>query len=461
MKRFDLNEAMREDKERPVLIVGAGITGCVAGHRLARQGHRVVIVEKEKQVGGLSRTFRYGGFGFDIGPHRFFTTKPEVLACIRETLRDRYRILPRKSSIYFLGRHYSWPLRPASLLHLPAHLRLRSLRDLLRIFSRSRPPDKDDFENYILSHYGPTLYNSFFKEYTAKFLKHAPPEIHVDWAKSSIQRAVIDGRIAHESLFDILKLVLRLRAAKTEFMYPDDGIDVFCRTLADEIVNLYGGRVLTGAQVTAVRHDAGLIKEVAFDGLKVAPRAVVWTGKINDACRLLGVPDPGLYYLSLVLYNFEIERPLRSATQWTYYGSKEIFSRVSIPKLFSERLAPAGKHGLCVEVTCREHDRCWNNPGVLIGKVIHDLAKVGLLKGPAEIGDMHVEKVADAYPVYILDYRKRLETVIQEMGSFRNFVLAGRSGLFWYNNMDDSIENGIAVAEKIAQDTREEMSFVC
>ncbi len=101
MRRFDLTEAIREDNKRPVLIVGAGITGCVAGHRLARQGHKVVIVEKEKQVGGLSRTFRYGGFGFDIGPHRFFTTKQEVLACIKETLRDRYHLLPRKSSIYF------------------------------------------------------------------------------------------------------------------------------------------------------------------------------------------------------------------------------------------------------------------------------------------------------------------------------------------------------------------------
>ncbi len=348
-----------------------------------------------------------------------------------------------------------------SLLCLPGHLRLRSLRDLLRIFSRVRAAEKDDFENYILNNYGPTLYNTFFKEYTMKFLKHAPPEIHADWAKSSIQRAVIDGRIAHGGIFDILKLFLRLRAVKTEFMYPEEGIDVFCRTLTDEITNLYGGHVLTGTEVVGIKHGAGLIEEVAFDGLKVAPRVVVWTGKIGDACRLLGVPDPGLNYLSLVLYNLEIERPLRSATQWSYYGSKEIFSRVSIPRLFSERMAPREKHGLCVEVTCREHDRCWSKPGVLIGKVIHDLQKVGFLKSPAEIGDLHIEKVANAYPVYVLDYRKRLQAVIQDLEPFRNFVLAGRSGLFWYNNMDDSIENGIAVAEKIAQDAREEMSFAC
>lgn len=50
-----------------VVIVGGGIAGLTAGAFISKEGHRVLICEKEKWIGGLVNSFNYKGFRFDGG----------------------------------------------------------------------------------------------------------------------------------------------------------------------------------------------------------------------------------------------------------------------------------------------------------------------------------------------------------------------------------------------------------
>ncbi|MBN1335072.1 MAG: NAD(P)/FAD-dependent oxidoreductase [Deltaproteobacteria bacterium] len=56
---------MREG--RPI-IVGAGLSGLVAGAYLARAGREPLLLERSEQCGGLVQSFQRGGFSFDAGP---------------------------------------------------------------------------------------------------------------------------------------------------------------------------------------------------------------------------------------------------------------------------------------------------------------------------------------------------------------------------------------------------------
>ena len=59
------------------LIVGGGIAGLYAAHRLKRKHpeRAVVIVEHAPEVGGLLQSFDYGEHGrFDLGAHTFYET---------------------------------------------------------------------------------------------------------------------------------------------------------------------------------------------------------------------------------------------------------------------------------------------------------------------------------------------------------------------------------------------------
>ena len=76
--------------------------------------------------------------------------------------------------------------------------------------------DEHSFTEYTRSRYGDTLYRLFFKPYTEKFLQIPCEEVHVDWAKTGINRAVIDKRVRSESLFDLVRTVLLAHARGDE-----------------------------------------------------------------------------------------------------------------------------------------------------------------------------------------------------------------------------------------------------
>jgi phytoene dehydrogenase-like protein len=56
--------------ERTV-IVGAGMAGLTAAAYLLREGHNVLLLEKNDRIGGLLDTFEHEGFYFDAGPRAF------------------------------------------------------------------------------------------------------------------------------------------------------------------------------------------------------------------------------------------------------------------------------------------------------------------------------------------------------------------------------------------------------
>ena len=53
------------------VIVGAGLAGLAAGHRLARAGHDVVVLEAGPVIGGRTASWLEDGMPVESGLHRF------------------------------------------------------------------------------------------------------------------------------------------------------------------------------------------------------------------------------------------------------------------------------------------------------------------------------------------------------------------------------------------------------
>jgi phytoene dehydrogenase-like protein len=52
-----------------VIVIGSGIGGLAAAAALAREGKRVLVLERHHQLGGLTQTFERDGFRFNVGVH--------------------------------------------------------------------------------------------------------------------------------------------------------------------------------------------------------------------------------------------------------------------------------------------------------------------------------------------------------------------------------------------------------
>jgi len=435
----------------PVVIVGAGVTGMITAQLLAEAGAQVIVIEKMDALGGLARSYKYDGFVFDVGPHRFHTANDDVSAYLQRVLAEDQVVFPRRSEVYFGGKYYLWPLKPQQLPQLPASMALKSGLDLL--VNGLRDYSDDSFENYVLRQYGPTLYAHFFRDYTEDFLGRSPRETHPDWAKAGINRAIIDDKLQMQNISQLAKSTLKqLKSSPSiDFIYPSGGMFTMWDLVAQRLV-AKGARILLGTEATMEARGDRVVAVHASDE-RIEPGLVIWTGPINQAAQGLGIEPFNLDYRALLLFNAMVEHDVQHPYQWCYYGEREIsFLRVSIPRFFDPSTAPAGTTGLCVELTCQPGDERWRHGERLTDWVVDDLIKVDLIPDRSVVHDIRLERVPEAYPIYHRRYPEDLDKAQQAFARFDNLHMAGRTGTFWYNNMDHCIEAVFTLVKRLLRE---------
>ena len=433
------------------VIVGGGAAGLTLAYYLCKAGLPVTVLEREKKVGGLSRSFHYGEWTFDIGPHRFYSQNPKVNRFLKEVHQDQFTEIQRFSQVYFMGRYHDWPLRLATRAKLPPHIAIQAGLDMFLRTGRSRRPSQS-FKDYVLCRYGQTLYRTFFKDYTEKFVGISTERTHRNWAKIGLERATIDDNVNTASLFEIFKLMLLPKKAELNFLYPKQGgICAFWES-CQKLIEKLGGEIITDCDVTALTCTPTDNGHKKIDKV-VTPRGafeceqIAWSASINELASKLSIAPTGLDYRSQLICNVMLNKEPLQRSQWCYFGDKNLlFSRLSNPAYFGPDCVPPHKGGLCLEVTCQYQDDLWKDPEKQIPRLLKELEQVKVIDGSFKILDTRLEKIRDAYPIYSLDYIDRLNSLEKECSKFKNLELLGRTGRFWYNNLDHSIENSLSTA---------------
>ena len=66
------------------VVAGAGLSGCTIARNLADKGHKVIVVEKEQEIGGLLQDREFNNAYYHLkGPHVLHTNKDEVFDYIK------------------------------------------------------------------------------------------------------------------------------------------------------------------------------------------------------------------------------------------------------------------------------------------------------------------------------------------------------------------------------------------
>ncbi len=126
-------------------IVGGGVAGLTAAHRLLQAGHEVALFEAAPALGGLVRTFDAGGEPLECFYHHIFTTDTSIIALVEE-LGLGERLVWKDSKVGFFRDGRIWDfVTPLDLLRFkPLPLIDRVRLGLAGVYLRRQ----DDWHRY-------------------------------------------------------------------------------------------------------------------------------------------------------------------------------------------------------------------------------------------------------------------------------------------------------------------------
>lgn len=162
-----------------VLIIGGGYAGCCTARILADMGHRVILFEKEDRLGGLAKSYTMDGMTYEFGPHILANH-----ACDRSVIDFIMSFIDLadtsiESASFVEEKYLNYP---PNIRDLPRLKEEAIIRKELGELPRDRI-DETNFENYLISKVGKTLYKLFFRDFTEKFWQVDPKSLDASWAR--------------------------------------------------------------------------------------------------------------------------------------------------------------------------------------------------------------------------------------------------------------------------------------
>ncbi len=444
-----------------IIIIGAGPAGLTAAYELAKNGQQVIVVEKDKQVGGISKTINYKGYYFDLGGHRFFTKYPEVEKIWKEILPNDFLKRPRLSRIYYNGKFFYYPLKPFN-----AFVNLGPLKATSAILSYAKARIKpyknpDTFEKWVANQFGHRLYETFFKTYTEKVWGIPCSQISADWAAQRIK-----GLSLSKAILNAFGLTgkNKIRTLIDEFLYPRRGPGQFWEAMAEKIQRL-GCQVILQAEARKIRLEGSSVKVTIYHQGKqeeIEGDKIITSAPLSETIMSLETKVPDVVYRAAQQLRYRdfftvclvIKKRDLFPDNWVYIHSPEIKAgRMQNFKNWSPEMVPDLDHtSLGLEYFCFSSDPIWKKNGqAIIKKATEDIINLKMVR-ETELLEALILKVPKAYPIYEPGYKENVKIIKAFLETIGNLQTVGRNGLHQYNNQDHSMLSGILAARNLLGD---------
>lgn len=434
-----------------IVVLGGGPAGLTAARELLRLGRTCIVLEKDSDVGGLSRTLEYKGFLFDVGGHRFFTTSRLVRDIWNDVLGDDFITRPRLSRIFYRGHFFRYPLESMDVLRgLGPWEVLRCVLSYGKAQIMPHLPE-EDFATWVKNRFGARLFEMFFRTYTEKVWGMRCEEIGAEWAAQRI-RGLDMKSVAMGALRGGRSDV---RSLTQTFEYPRRGPGMLWSRMAEEL-RCGGVDIRTNAAVQSIERSGDRVDAVIVDGERIPATQVISTLALRDLVHLLR-PSPDaqlrraaglLSYRDFLIVALMVDGRDLFPDNWIYVHEPGVkVGRIQNFNNWSPEMSPDPNiTSLGMEYFCSAGDALWETPDAeLLQQAGRELRQLGLV-GSHRILDGTVLRVPRAYPVYDAGYREAMPVLRDFVTAMSNLHVAGRNGMHRYNNQDHAMLSGILAA---------------
>jgi oxygen-dependent protoporphyrinogen oxidase len=304
-----------------VAVIGGGVSGLTAAWELSRQGHEVVVLERQVRPGGNAQSTRFGGFLMEHGPNSVTAASPAAAGLSRCLGLDhlkchlgddvRYRYLYGGGAIHRIATH------PFGMLFSD----FLSPKARLRLLAEPLVPVKAGGEEETVAAF---MSRRFGAEFASRVMDPLIGGLFAGTAETLSMQAVFPSLVAMERRDgSVTRGALRGRRAgrrmpgRRLFAWSD-GVATLPRALAQAL----GAGVRTGVAVRGLRQVPGGFRiEAGEAGTLEVPAVVVATqphvaaslldAVDEDAARALGQIDaPPLSVVFLGYRREQVRHPL-------------------------------------------------------------------------------------------------------------------------------------------------------
>lgn len=455
-----MNEINKKNLQK-LLIIGAGPAGLGCAYELAVRNRskkiKIIIIDKNKEIGGLSRTVHYKGFYFDIGPHRFYTKNKEILSLWKKTLEKEFIEIKRLTRILYKNKLFFYPIKIKEVLFKLGIL--ESFQIILSFFSAKlflKKLKPKTFEEWIIKNFGKKLYQIFFKTYTEKVWGIPCSQINHEWAAQRIKNLNFT-EVIKTAIFN--KKTKKAKSLIDKFYYPVYGAGRMYDKIAS-LIKKNGVDVNLENNVVKINHKNNRIISVEYKNknhlIKVIKTDFLFSSMPLTHFIFSLNPKPEkkiieaakkLFYRDHITVNLIVKNENIFPDNWIYVHSPEVkMARITNYRNFSSRMLKKGFSSLSIEYFAFKGDKIWQmNDNQLINLAINEMIQTKLLI-KKEVIDGFVIRETDSYPFYYLNYKKYFNILKDYVDQFNNLYLIGRGGMYKYNNMDHSLYSGILAA---------------
>ncbi|MFJ4961694.1 Protoporphyrinogen oxidase [Streptomyces sp. ADI96-02] len=431
-----------------VVVIGGGIAGLAAAHRLVATGLRVTLLEATDRLGGKLTTGEVAGVRVDLGAESMLARRPEAVALARAVglagrlqppatataslwTRDALRPMPK-------GHVMGVPSDPAALSGV---LSPEGLARIAEEPGLTPTPVGDDVAvgAYVADRFGREVVDRLVEPLLGGVYAGDAYRISMRAAVPQLFEAVKEGG----SLLDAVRRVQERAAARQQtgpvFQGIEGGIGTLPYAVADA-VRAGGGEILTATPVLGLTRTA-TGWAVRTDSRVIAADGVVLAAPAWSASTLLAASSPaasaelaGVEYASMALVTLAYRRADVAGTEAlhgrsgflvppvdgrtikasTFSGNKWRWVADAAPDLFLLRTS-VGRYG--------EEDHLHREDVELVGASRRDLAQAtGLTARPV---DTEVTRWIGGLPQYPVGHLARVARIREHVGALRALRVCG------------------------------------
>ncbi|MHB1316301.1 MAG: NAD(P)/FAD-dependent oxidoreductase [Minisyncoccota bacterium] len=496
-------------KNKKVLIIGAGPAGLTAGYDFLKKDKDnidVIIIEKSKDFGGISKTVDFKGNKIDIGGHRFFSKSDKVMdfwASIlpvqtfgKESIEIAYQnkkksihsvfdinpditdsvmlVRNRLSRIFYLKKFFKYPMS-LSLETLKNLGLIRMVRiGFSYIWAISFPikPEKN-LEDFFINRFGKELYRTFFKDYTEKVWGEKCTDIPADWGAQRIKGLSIYTAVKNIffSVFSSSKSIAQKDKETSlieRFLYPKFGPGQMWQEVARHVVDM-GGDILKETTISKIHLKDGVVvgATIVVQGVlkEVECDYIISTMPITELVPILDISIPqeverissGLKYRDFLTVGVLLKKMSSQIApngiapdNWIYI--QEPYVKVGRIQIFNNWSPYLVKDPLTVwigmEYFANVGDDLWSKSDEELKKIGEkELLEMSLIE-KGDVIDMTVLRMEKAYPAYFGTY-KQFDVLRNFLDGIDGLFLVGRNGMHRYNNQDHSMLTAMEAVTQI------------